>query len=114
MQTPDEMNFQENDTISAIRSMVRDFAAQEMEQNILDWDESQHFPRDLFRKMGDLGLMGMLTVDLDVALPDAEDSAVADDMTVVKHMALVEDVAETKLDTDIGSEALAQHRSCRC
>ena len=60
MQTPDEMNFQENDTISAIRSMVRDFAAQEMEQNILDWDESQHFPRDLFRKMGDLGLMGML------------------------------------------------------
>ena len=54
------MNFQENDTISAIRSMVRDFAAQEMEQNILDWDESQHFPRDLFRKMGDLGLMGML------------------------------------------------------
>jgi len=60
VQTPDEMNFQENDTISAIRSMVRDFAAQEMEQNILDWDESQHFPRDLFRKMGDLGLMGML------------------------------------------------------
>ena len=38
------MTFQENDTISAIRSMVRDFAAQEMEQHILDWDERQHFP----------------------------------------------------------------------
>ena len=49
------------------------------------------------------------TVDLDVALPDAEDSAVADNMTVVEHMALVEDVAETKLDTDIGSEDTPTH-----
>ena len=54
------MTFQENDTLSAIRSMVRDFAAQEMEQHILDWDERQHFPRELFGKMGELGLMGML------------------------------------------------------
>ena len=54
------MTFQENDTLSAIRSMVRDFAAQEMEQHILDWDERQHFPRALFGKMGELGLMGML------------------------------------------------------
>ena len=54
------MNFQEQDTIAAIRGMVRDFAAQEMAPHVLDWDETQHFPRDLFRKMGQLGLMGML------------------------------------------------------
>lgn len=26
----------------------------------MEWDESQHFPRDLFQRMGELGLMGML------------------------------------------------------
>ena len=54
------MNFQEQETIAAIRTMVRDFAAQEMAPHILEWDETQHFPRDLFRRMGELGLMGML------------------------------------------------------
>ena len=54
------MNFQEQDTIAAIRGMVRDFAAQEMAPHVLDWDESQHFPRELFRNLGQLGLMGML------------------------------------------------------
>ena len=54
------MTFQDNETISAIRHMVRDFANQEMAEHILDWDERQFFPRDLFRKMGELGLMGML------------------------------------------------------
>lgn len=54
------MNFQENETIGAIREMVRDFAAREMAPHILDWDERQHFPRELFRQMGELGLMGML------------------------------------------------------
>lgn len=54
------MNFQENETIGAIREMVRDFAAREMAPHILDWDERQHFPRELFSQMGELGLMGML------------------------------------------------------
>lgn len=54
------MNFQENDTISDIRDMVREFAAREIEPHLMDWDERQHFPRGLFAKMGELGLMGML------------------------------------------------------
>lgn len=54
------MNFQESETIGSIRSMVQDFAAQEMVPNILAWDEEQHFPRGLFHRMGELGLLGML------------------------------------------------------
>ena len=49
------------------------------------------------------------TVDLDVVLPDAEDSAVVKDMAVAKDMAMVEDVAETELNTDIGSEDTPTH-----
>ncbi len=40
--------------------MVRDFGAREMRPKIMEWDESQYFPIELFRKMGELGLMGVL------------------------------------------------------
>ena len=45
------------------------------------------------------------TVDSDVVLPDAEDSAVVDDTTVVKDMTVVEGMAET----DIGSGDTPTH-----
>ena len=54
------MNFQENDTIGAIRDMVRDFAAKEIAPHVMEWDEAQHFPREAFAKMGELGMLGML------------------------------------------------------
>ena len=54
------MNFQEKETISAIRDMVRDFSAQEIQPHVMKWDEAQHFPREAFARMGELGLLGML------------------------------------------------------
>ncbi len=43
-----------------IAQMVRDFGAKEIRPKMMEWDESQHFPVDLFHKMGALGLMGVL------------------------------------------------------
>lgn len=40
--------------------MVRDFCEKEIRPNVMIWDESQEFPREVFRKLGDLGLMGVL------------------------------------------------------
>ncbi len=40
--------------------MVRDFAEKEIKPHVMEWDESQYFPREVFSKMGELGLMGML------------------------------------------------------
>lgn len=40
--------------------MVRDFGGLEIRPKIMEWDESQEFPIKLFRKMGELGLMGVL------------------------------------------------------
>ena len=54
------MNFQEKETIPAIRDMVRDFSAQEILPHVMEWDEAQHFPREAFKRMGELGLLGML------------------------------------------------------
>lgn len=54
------MNFRETEDQAAIRATVRDFAQKEILPHRLDWDERQHFPRELFTQMGELGLMGML------------------------------------------------------
>ena len=43
-----------------ISKMVQDFAAINIEPHKMEWDESQHFPLEVFKKMGDLGLMGVL------------------------------------------------------
>lgn len=43
-----------------ISKMIRDFAEKEIEPFKMEWDESQHFPVELFHKLGGLGLMGVL------------------------------------------------------
>jgi alkylation response protein AidB-like acyl-CoA dehydrogenase len=54
------MNFEKSENQLMIAQMVRDFAEKEVRPNVMHWDESQEFPRELFRKMGELGLMGVL------------------------------------------------------
>nr|WP_305120542.1 acyl-CoA dehydrogenase [Pedobacter sp. SYSU D00382] len=43
-----------------IRSMVSDFAERHIRPEVMDWDERQHFPVELFKQFGELGLMGVL------------------------------------------------------
>jgi butyryl-CoA dehydrogenase len=41
-----------------IQALTRDFAKAEIEPNAARWDREHHFPRDLFAKLAELGLMG--------------------------------------------------------
>jgi alkylation response protein AidB-like acyl-CoA dehydrogenase len=50
----------ENDNQLMIRQMIRDFAEKEIRPKMMEWDEAQIFPVDLFKKLGGLGLMGVL------------------------------------------------------
>lgn len=54
------MNFDISENESMIQQMVKDFAEKEIRPNIMKWDESQEFPVELFKKAGELGLMGIL------------------------------------------------------
>lgn len=54
------MTFEKSESQVMIEQMVRDFAEKEIRPNVMKWDESQEFPVDVFKKMGDLGLMGIL------------------------------------------------------
>jgi alkylation response protein AidB-like acyl-CoA dehydrogenase len=54
------INFDSSENEKMIAQMVRDFGAKEIRPKMMEWDESQYFPIDLFKKMGELGLMGVL------------------------------------------------------
>lgn len=53
-------SFDETENQKMIAQMVRDFGAKEIRPNVMTWDETQEFPIQLFKKMGSLGLMGVL------------------------------------------------------
>jgi alkylation response protein AidB-like acyl-CoA dehydrogenase len=42
-----------------IQGLARDFARQEIEPHASAWDREHHFPRDVFAKLAELGLMGV-------------------------------------------------------
>ena len=54
------MDFDITEDQLMIEQMVKDFAEKEIRPNVMKWDESQEFPVELFKKAGELGLMGVL------------------------------------------------------
>jgi alkylation response protein AidB-like acyl-CoA dehydrogenase len=48
-----------NDDERAISEMARDFADEYLAPNALEWDEQKHFPVDVLRKAGSLGMGGI-------------------------------------------------------
>lgn len=54
------MDFQVSETETQIAAMVRDFANTRIRPHVMEWDEAQRFPRELFGELGNLGLMGVL------------------------------------------------------
>lgn len=54
------MNFDMNENQQMIAQMIRDFGAKEITPFRKEWDDQQHFPVELFKKLGELGLMGVL------------------------------------------------------
>lgn len=54
------MNFNLTENQSMIIAMVRDFAEKHIRPHVMEWDESQTFPVETFKKLGELGLMGVL------------------------------------------------------
>ena len=53
-------NFSESENQTLIAQMVKDFAQKYIKPHVMDWDEAQIFPIELFKQLGELGLMGVL------------------------------------------------------
>src|ERR1043166_9672859 len=54
------MNFALSENQIMIADMIRKFGKDNILPKMMEWDESQHFPVEVFKKMGELGLMGVL------------------------------------------------------
>ncbi|EJF54793.1 acyl-CoA dehydrogenase [Saprospira grandis DSM 2844] len=56
----DYMNSSANEALALIQESARNFAEKHIRPDMMDWDERQYFPKDLFQKMGEQGFMGVL------------------------------------------------------
>jgi len=82
----------------AIVQVVRDFADAEIRPHVMEWDEAQQFPREVFRKLGELGFLGVL-------FPEEYGGAA---LSYGDYVAIVEEIAA--VDASIAL-SLAAHNS---
>ena len=94
------MDFQLGQDQLAIREMVRDFARKEIAPNALEWDEAQHFPRELFSKLGELGLLG-------VVIPEEDGGS---GLGYIEYVTILEEIGAA--DGSIGLSVAAHNSLC--
>jgi alkylation response protein AidB-like acyl-CoA dehydrogenase len=54
------MNFEPTEMQRQITQVIRDFGKTHIQPHVIEWDETQEFPVQLFKQLGELGLMGVL------------------------------------------------------
>ncbi|MHB1178254.1 MAG: acyl-CoA dehydrogenase [Daejeonella sp.] len=54
------INFHLSENQQMVIDMVRNFAEKHIRPHVMEWDEAQTFPVETFKKLGELGLMGVL------------------------------------------------------
>ena len=83
-----------------MRDSIRDFVEREILPHRMEWDESQEFPRHVFRAMGEMGLMGML-------VPEAYGGA---GLSYYEYKLAIEEVA--KVCGSVGLSMAAHNSLC--
>jgi alkylation response protein AidB-like acyl-CoA dehydrogenase len=54
-----DMDFRLSEEQELLRRSIREFAETEIRPHVMEWDEAQHFPKELLPKLASLGLMGI-------------------------------------------------------
>jgi alkylation response protein AidB-like acyl-CoA dehydrogenase len=94
------MNFEYNETQSMIAQSIKEFAEKNIRPNIMEWDEEQIFPVDLFKKLGEMGFMGVL-------VPEEYGGS---GLGYHEYITVVEEIS--KVDPSIGLSVAAHNSLC--
>ncbi len=89
-----------SETQRMVYEAARDFSIQFIKPNVMDWDEAQYFPVEIFEKAGALGFMGML-------IPEAYGGS---GMGYHEYVTLIETISI--IDPSIGLSIAAHNSLC--
>ena len=94
------MDFNLGPNNKLVEESVRDFANQYIKPNVMDWDESQFFPKELFKKAGEFGFMGILVPE----------SLGGSGLGYQEYVTIIEEIS--KVDPSIGLSVAAHNSLC--
>ncbi|OIO08931.1 MAG: acyl-CoA dehydrogenase [Flavobacteriaceae bacterium CG1_02_35_72] len=94
------MNFETSETQKMIAESIRDFAKQHITPFMMEWDEKQIFPIDLFHKLGEMGFMG-------VFIPQKYGGS---GLNYHEYITVIEELS--KVDSSIGLSVAAHNSLC--
>jgi alkylation response protein AidB-like acyl-CoA dehydrogenase len=94
------MNFEVSETRKMIAESIRDFAKLHISPFMMDWDEKQTFPIDLFHKLGEMGFMGVL-------VPEEYGGS---GLGYHEYITVIEEIS--KVDSSIGLSLAAHNSLC--
>jgi alkylation response protein AidB-like acyl-CoA dehydrogenase len=94
------MHFELEEISLQAAATARDFARKYIKPHVMEWDEAQHFPADVLRAMGKLGLMGVL-------VPEAYGGS---GMGYAEYILIIEEIA--KVCGSIGLSLAAHNSLC--
>jgi hypothetical protein len=94
------MNFDYSETQTMIAQSIRDFAEKNIRPYIMDWDEAQTFPIPLFKKLGEMGFMGVL-------VPEELGGS---GLGYHEYITIIEEIS--KVDPSIGLSVAAHNSLC--
>ncbi len=100
LEVASQMNFDYSETQQMVAASAKDFAEQYIRPHIMEWDEKQTFPVELFKKAGEFGFMGVLVPE----------SLGGSGMGYHEYIAIIEEIS--KVDPSIGLSVAAHNSLC--
>ena len=94
-------NFEMTDSMKAVQEMARAFAEKEIRPVVMKYDESQEFPHEIIKHLGELGFLGVI-------FPERYGGA---GFGYLEYITIIEEIS--KVDPSIGL-SIAAHNSLCC
>lgn len=99
-ETMSAMSFDYSETQQMVAASAKEFAEQYIRPHIMEWDEKQFFPVELFKKAGQMGFMGVL-------VPEQYGGS---GLGYHEYIAIIEEIS--KVDPSIGLSVAAHNSLC--